>query len=258
MMAAESSNPSARGVLCNAGAGAAAGVIAATFVCPLDVIKTRFQVHGLPKLAKSSRQGCIIIRSLEQILQNDGVRGMYRGLSPTILALFPTWAVYFTAYDQLKKLLCSNEGLGQLSVSANMVAASGAGAMTTIATCPLWVVKTRFQTQGLRVVGVLPYQNTFSALRRIAHEEGIRGLYSGLVPALAGICHVGIQFPLYEKIKAHLARKDNVPVDSLSAGNVALASSISKVIASTLTYPHTRQFPVYIEFTGGGVFLADC
>ncbi|KAG0500838.1 hypothetical protein HPP92_000910 [Vanilla planifolia] len=238
MMAAESSNPSARGVLCNAGAGAAAGVIAATFVCPLDVIKTRFQVHGLPKLAKSSRQGCIIIRSLEQILQNDGVRGMYRGLSPTILALFPTWAVYFTAYDQLKKLLCSNEGLGQLSVSANMVAASGAGAMTTIATCPLWVVKTRFQTQGLRVVGVLPYQNTFSALRRIAHEEGIRGLYSGLVPALAGICHVGIQFPLYEKIKAHLARKDNVPVDSLSAGNVALASSISKVIASTLTYPH--------------------
>ncbi|KAH7862480.1 hypothetical protein Vadar_005416 [Vaccinium darrowii] len=229
--------PSPKGLLCNAGAGAAAGVIAATFVCPLDVIKTRFQVHGLSALSNGSVKGSIILGSLEQIFQREGLRGMYRGLSPTVLALLPNWAVYFTIYDQLKSSLCSDDGNHQLSIGANVIAASGAGAATTIATNPLWVVKTRLQTQGMRE-GVVPYRNTLSALRRIAHEEGIRGLYSGLVPALAGISHVAIQFPAYETIKIYLADRADTTMDKLGARDVAVASSVSKIFASSLTYPH--------------------
>ncbi|KAA8549120.1 hypothetical protein F0562_000804 [Nyssa sinensis] len=234
-MTADSHIPSSKGLLCNAGAGAAAGVIAATFVCPLDVIKTRFQV-GLPTLSNGSIKGSLIVGSLEQIFQKEGLRGMYRGLSPTVLALLPNWAVYFTIYEQLKSFL-SDDGNHKLSIGANMIAATGAGAATSIATNPLWVVKTRLQTQGMRA-GVVPYRNTLSALRRIAHEEGIRGLYSGLVPAMAGISHVAIQFPTYEKIKIYLANRDNTTMDKLGAQDVAVASSVSKIVASTLTYPH--------------------
>ncbi|AQK93271.1 Nicotinamide adenine dinucleotide transporter 1 chloroplastic [Zea mays] len=234
----------ARGLLCHAVAGASAGVVAATFVCPLDVIKTRFQLL-LPNLLKyqtmrttvlhlnclwtlrfimccQSILGSVIIGSLQQIAQREGFRGMYRGLSPTVLALLPNWAVYFTVYEQLKSLLSSNDGSHQLSLGANVVAASCAGAATTTVTNPLWVVKTRFQTQGIRA-GPMPYKGTLAALRRIAHEEGIRGLYS----------HVAIQFPAYEKIKAYLAERE-----ALSFGDVAVASSLAKVAASTLTYPH--------------------
>ncbi|KAL3572363.1 hypothetical protein D5086_026267 [Populus alba] len=226
-------------LLCNAGAGAAAGVIAATFVCPLDVIKTRFQVHGLPKydVATSSIKGSLIVGSLEQIFRREGLRGMYRGLAPTVLALLPNWAVYFTIYEQFKSFLCSNDESHHLSIGANMIAASGAGAATTIFTNPLWVVKTRLQTQGMRA-GIVPYRSTLSALRRIAHEEGMRGLYSGLIPALAGVSHVAIQFPTYEKIKMYLATRGNTTMDNLGARDVAVASSVSKIFASTLTYPH--------------------
>ncbi|CAM0955921.1 unnamed protein product [Alopecurus aequalis] len=229
---------SARSALSHAVAGASAGVIAATFVCPLDVIKTRFQVHGWPKLVPGAAGGSVIIGSLEQIARREGFRGLYRGLSPTVLALLPNWAVYFTVYEQLKTSLSSSEGSHQLSLGANVIAASCAGAATTVATNPLWVVKTRFQTQGVRAGVTVPYKGTVAALMRIAQEEGIRGLYSGLVPALAGITHVAIQFPAYEKMKAYLAERDNTTVEALSFGDVAVASSVAKVAASTLTYPH--------------------
>ncbi|CAN1762741.1 Nicotinamide adenine dinucleotide transporter 1, chloroplastic [Linum perenne] len=227
------------GLLCNAGAGAAAGIIAATFVCPLDVIKTRLQVHGLPQL--NHEAGNVIVGSLEHILRKEGVPGMYRGLAATVLALLPNWAVrplsvYFTVYEQLKAFLSSTDE-SHLSLGANMIAASGAGVTTTLFTNPLWVVKTRLQAQGSRG-GVVPYTNTLSALKRIATEEGLRGLYSGLIPALAGISHVAIQFPTYEKIKIYLTEKENTTVDKLGAREVAIASSISKIFASTLTYPH--------------------
>lgn len=237
----QSSHPlkiTVRELICHACAGATAGAIAATFVCPLDVIKTRLQVHGLPTASKTGVRDSVIITSLQHIIKTEGLKGLYRGLSPTIIALLPNWAVYFTVYEQLKGLLTPHDNnSAQLTIGENMVAAAGAGAATAITTNPLWVVKTRLQTQGMRT-SVVPYTGVLSALRRIVHEEGLRGLYSGVLPSLAGISHVAIQFPAYEKIKSYMAKKGNTTVDRLTPSDVAIASSISKVLASIMTYPH--------------------
>ncbi|XP_059430343.1 nicotinamide adenine dinucleotide transporter 2, mitochondrial-like [Corylus avellana] len=227
--------PTTRDVICTGGAGAAAGAIAATFLCPLDVIKTRLQVHGHPP----AHRGSVIITSLKDILRTEGFKGMYRGLSPTLVALLPNWAVYFTVYEHQKKRLHHSHGNSgnELTIGAHMIAAASAGAATALLTNPLWVVKTRLQTQGMRQ-DVVPYKSMLSALTRIAHEEGIRGLYSGILPSLAGISHVAIQFPAYETIKSYMAKRGNTTVDKLSPGSVAIASSVAKVFASVMTYPH--------------------
>lgn len=141
------------------------------------------------------------------------MRGLYRGLTPTLFALLPNWAVYFSTYERLKVAIAARvQPEWAASPGVHMAAAAGAGAATMLITNPLWVVKTRLQTQDMgfkmgTTRNTRLYKGTADALIRIAREEGLSGLYSGLGPSLLGVMHVVIQFPMYEGIKARLAER---------------------------------------------------
>ncbi|XVF02228.1 hypothetical protein REPUB_Repub04eG0157700 [Reevesia pubescens] len=209
----QSQGISIREFICHASAGATAGAIAATFVCPLDVIKTRLQVHGLPEASQSGARGSLIITSLQNIIKNEGLKGLYRGLSPTIIALLPNWAVYFTLYEQLKGILTSHDDSGgQLTIGANMLAAAGAGAATAITTNPLWVVKTRLQVirsrlqeQGLVRNSEVQYAGVIDCVRKVFRKEGLPGFYRGCATNLLRTTPSAvITFTSYEMIHRFL------------------------------------------------------
>ncbi|EIE92451.1 hypothetical protein RO3G_16973 [Rhizopus delemar RA 99-880] len=107
-----------------------------------------------------------------------------------------------------------------------------AGALSTILTNPLWVIKTRLMTQNERTL--YRYNNTIHAFSTIAKEEGFRGFYKGLGPSLIGISHVAVQFPLYEKLKVVL----HTEMTTGGSSSILLASALSKMAASLATYPH--------------------
>ena len=259
----------------NALAGGIAGGLTAVFVCPLDVLKTRLQLQRTSHLQKGGIAG-----GLTSIVKEEGMKGLYRGLGPTLLALLPNWAVYFTVYDKLKHTLVQRPGgewrlillrLARCSIppspsgvvvketpAVHMCAAACAGAATLLVTNPFWVVKTRMQTQTLTLKNrpealLVPYTGTFNALSRITREEGIHGLYSGIFPSMAGILHVAIQFPLYEFCKTSIAQRTDRRTEDLTAAELVLASSVSKMCASTATYPHevVRSY-MHVSKSGGG------
>lgn len=83
-------------------AGAGAGLVSSVVTCPLDVVKTRLQ-------AQVSRKGAAdyegVKETINRIWKSAGVRGLYRGLGPTVLGYLPTWGIYFSVYDQIKDSL---------------------------------------------------------------------------------------------------------------------------------------------------------
>jgi solute carrier family 25 folate transporter 32 len=77
---------------------------------------------------------------------------------------------------------------------------------------------------------------SFTAARLILSTDGLGGFYRGLGLSLLGLAQVAIQFPLYEELKRYF-RTDSGS-ESLGAPQLIAASAISKMVASTTTYPH--------------------
>lgn len=121
-----------------------------------------------------------------------------------------------------------------------------AGACSTIATNPIWVIKTRLMSQSLKqnhegARAPWQYSGTLDAARKMYQVEGLRSFYSGLTPALLGLTHVAIQFPLYEYLKMAFTGYgigEHPDTGSSHWIGISFATFLSKVCASTVTYPH--------------------
>lgn len=231
--------------LSGAGAGLASGIV----TCPLDVIKTKLQAQGG---FKSANRGAApakklyngMIGSAKFIWKEEGIRGMYRGLGPMLLGYLPTWATYLTIYEKSRQPyyeMCENWWLARCYASLT------AGACSTLLTNPIWVIKTRLMSQSNKSTSEgkrigFHYANTWDAARQMYKAEGIRSFYSGLTPAILGLTHVAVQFPLYEFFKLQFTGHGigEHPAEDTSSTwfGITAATFLSKICASTATYPH--------------------
>ncbi|KAF5024785.1 hypothetical protein F66182_3129 [Fusarium sp. NRRL 66182] len=252
----------------NAIAGAVGGFTSGVVTCPLDVIKTKLQAQGgYATLNKGRHVGHPklyngLVGSAKVIWREEGIRGLYRGLGPIVMGYLPTWAVWFTVYNKSKGYISQYYDNSHI---VNFWSSIIAGASSTIVTNPIWVIKTRLMSQSnirhhtqdhhssyypkaTSTPTARPtlhdwhYRSTLDAARKMYTSEGLVSFYSGLTPALLGLSHVAVQFPTYEYLKTKftgqgMGESDESDKKSHVFGILG-ASILSKILASTATYPH--------------------
>lgn len=219
--------------------GAGAGIACSILCAPLDVAKVRMQVQGSLHMHKYSTAS----QTLKLIFKEEGIRGCFRGLGPTLVTVPLFWSIYWTTYDALKESLSRFVYLENSKHLQHVSSAIIAGALGDLITSPFWVVRTRIQTYVMHNVNIGLRISTLSMFKQIYASEGIGAFYKGLGASFLGLSHVAIQFPIYEylKVEAQQYRQATNSVGSVSSSSVldlTAASVTAKLIASSISYPH--------------------
>ncbi|KAK7436768.1 hypothetical protein Landi51_12382 [Colletotrichum acutatum] len=82
--------------------GATSGAFGASVVYPLNVLRTRLQTQGTV-MHPATYTG--IVDVARQTFKNEGVRGMYKGLTPNLLKVAPALSITWVVYENSKRIL---------------------------------------------------------------------------------------------------------------------------------------------------------
>eukprot|EP00730_Choanoeca_flexa_P000445 TRINITY_DN10200_c0_g1_i11.p1 TRINITY_DN10200_c0_g1~~TRINITY_DN10200_c0_g1_i11.p1 ORF type:complete len:316 (+),score=33.13 TRINITY_DN10200_c0_g1_i11:56-1003(+) len=177
--------------------GALARSFAAGVLLPMTVVKARMEsgLYHYPHVGAA----------LNQILKTEGIRGLYRGLTVTLLRDAPYSGLYLYLYERLK-VSSTFQPIATWSVNLHhLTCGLTAGMTASMVTQPLDVIKTKLQ-----VTTSHHHQSIFGAMTAFMREHGVVGLFRGATPRLLRRSMVaGVSWTIYEKVEVDLLCQDH-------------------------------------------------
>ena len=117
------------------------------------------------------------------VLRSEGgVKGLFKGLVPTMAREVPGNAAMFGVYEALKQYLAGGQDTSKLGRGSLMLAGGLAGGAFWISVYPTDVVKSVIQVDDYKNP---KYSGSINAIRKILASEGVKGLYKGFGPTMA-------------------------------------------------------------------------
>lgn len=169
-------------VLCGAGAGIAVSFLA----CPTELIKCRLQAQGA-MAGPSSGSAAVMYNGpmdvAKHVLRSEGgMRGLFKGLVPTLGREVPGNAIMFGVYEAVKQFMAGGQDTSKLGQGSLILAGGLAGGSIWLVIYPTDVVKSVIQIDNFKNP---KFSGSIDAFRKILASEGAKGLYKGFGPAMA-------------------------------------------------------------------------
>ncbi|KXS97284.1 hypothetical protein AC578_4571 [Pseudocercospora eumusae] len=240
-------------------AGGLAACAAKTVVAPLDRVKILFQANN-PRFQKYTGSWTGALRAIKDIYGANGVPGLFRGHSATLLRIFPYGGIKFLAYEQIRAVVIPDK---QSETHARRFATGSlAGIASVFCTYPLEVIRVRlaWETKSSKRVTVrdicrkiyrelppesangtngggaaavipktvaAPVEATQAAVKQLTPSTGLANFYRGFTPTLWGmIPYAGASFLTHDAAgdfmrQPHLAPYTVLPMSERSQKQLA-------------------------------------
>lgn len=121
---------------------------------------------------------------LRKISQNEGLRTLWRGLSPTLVMTIPANVIYFAGYDWMRTAHASPFRKLVRDEYIPLVAGASARMLSAIAVSPMEMFRTRMQAATHTATAAGHFRETFDGLREMVADNGVRSLWRGLTLTL--------------------------------------------------------------------------
>ncbi|XP_039768745.1 mitochondrial glycine transporter [Ornithorhynchus anatinus] len=174
--------------------GVGSRAIAGVCLLPITVVKTRYESG---KFGYES-----VIGALKSIYQTEGHRGLFSGLTATLLRDAPFSGIYLMFYNQTKKAVAHDQLDPAIMPLANFACGIFAGILASVATQPADVIKTHMQLSTVK------YRWIGQAVALIFKDFGLLGFFHGGVPrALRRTLMAAMAWTVYEEMMAKMGLK---------------------------------------------------
>merc|ERR1719432_631831 len=181
--------------------GGLAGGIANTICYPFDFARTRLASDvGKGKKTFNGISDCIM-----KTVRNSGITGLYRGWSITVAGAFVYRAGQLGTFAQIMAMNPYKEDKGPMGMVAAFVAAQVARNAVMPFNYPFDTVRRHVMLESEKAPADRLYKGSFDCARKVLANEGLKGMYKGMIPELARGVGGSMVIVAYDRIKTMLA-----------------------------------------------------
>lgn len=207
-------------------AGGCGGIVSRTATAPLDKLKILAQTSSAPGSSSSTR---VCLAALREGVRTHGLRTLFAGNLACCLRVFPFGGLICILYGRILAFLPADSQLDAYEPLWRMAAGAGAGAIATVLTYPLDLVRARLAVHDTANCGSGP--GVLGTMRTIVMKEGPSALFRGIRPSLVAVApFVAIQQASYDTIKQAAFAMGMQPSVALFLGCGSLAGATAQTV----------------------------